>query len=200
VTELDGVEVLSERQCRSLLGREQVGRVAVSENARVAVFPVNYSVVSDEIAFFTAREPSCGRAAANSRVTFEVDHLDPFAQTGWSVMVVGVTREVTEPVVVAGTRASGLRPWAVGDRGHLIALSTEAISGRRVGGAAGRRERGHLPNLAMVGPHLPVSAVRMHRCGSARGRRCKRRPTPCAMPTCRSCWSSPIPRSSLSEI
>jgi CBS domain-containing protein len=92
-------------------------------------------------------------------VTFEVDHLDPFAETGWSVMVVGLTREVTEPVVVAGARASGLRPWAGGDRGHLIALTTEAVSGRRIGGAVDLRERGPAPDLTMAGPHSPVSAV-----------------------------------------
>jgi uncharacterized protein len=159
VTELDGFEQLSERQCRLLLGRERVGRVAVSDEGQVAVFPVNYSVVSDEIVFFTGEGTKLRAATANSRVTFEVDHFDLFAETGWSVVVVGVTREITEPVVVAGARAAGLRPWAHGDRGHLVALTTDVVSGRRVGCAVHLPERGRAPSLAMVGPHSPVSEL-----------------------------------------
>jgi uncharacterized protein len=160
VTELDEFEVLSERQCRQLLGRECVGRVAVSQDSQVAVFPVNYSVVSDDILFFTGEGTKLRAATANLKVTFEVDHLDPFEQTGWSVVVVGSTREVTEPVVVAGVRASGLRPWAHGDRGHLVALTTDIVSGRRIRCAVDLRERGHPSNLpAIVGPHSPVLAV-----------------------------------------
>lgn len=155
---LDGIEVLSEQQCRVLLCRERVGRVAVSEESLVAVFPVNYLVVGDEILFFTGGGTKLRAASANLKVTFEVDHLDTFAETGWSVVVVGVTHEVTEPVVVAGARASGLRPWADGDRHHLVALTTEVVSGRRVGYAADLRERAR-PGLAMVGPHSPILAV-----------------------------------------
>jgi uncharacterized protein len=134
----DTFGVLSERQCRLLLGHERVGRVAVSQDAQLAVFPVNYSVVSDEILFFTGEGTKLRAATANARVTFEVDHVDPVAETGWSVMVVGLTREVTEPDVVAGARASGLRPWAHGDRSHLVALTIEVVSGRRTGSGRAR--------------------------------------------------------------
>jgi CBS domain-containing protein len=159
VRELSGFEVLSEGQCRLLLGRELVGRVAVSEDALVTVFPVNYAVVSDEILFFTGGGTKLRAATAHSRLTFEVDHLDPFAQTGWSVVVVGLAREVTEPVVVAGARAAGLRPWAHGDRSHLVALTTEVVSGRRVGCPMALRERGSGTSLGTVGPQSPVLAV-----------------------------------------
>src|ERR1700736_3436915 len=157
--DLDRLEVLSERQCRWLLGQEHVGRVAVSEGALATVFPVNYSVVSDEILFFTGEGTKLRAATTNARVTFEVDHIDPFAQTGWSVLVVGLAREVTEPVVVAGTTASGLRPWAKGDRPHLVALTTELVSGRRVGDSVDLREPGPSAGLAMIGPQSPVSTV-----------------------------------------
>jgi uncharacterized protein len=159
VMDLDEVEVLSEQQCRWLLGQERVGRVAVSVSELAVVFPVNYSVVSDDILFFTGEGTKLEAATANARVTFEVDHVDPFAETGWSVLVVGLAREVAEPVVVAGARASGLRPWAAGDRFHLVALTTESVSGRRIGCAVDLREPGPIPSLAMVGPRSPVSAL-----------------------------------------
>src|ERR1700736_6063678 len=157
--ELNGMEVLSEQQCRRLLSQERVGRVAVSDGELATVFPVNYSVVSDEILFFTGEGTKLRAATLNARVTFEVDHIDPFAKAGWSVLVVGLAREVTEPVVVAGARASGLRPWARGDRAHLVALTTELVSGRRVGDSVDLREPGAIPGLAMVGPQSPVSAL-----------------------------------------
>jgi uncharacterized protein len=159
VMDLDGMEVLSERQCRWLLGQERIGRVALSEGALATVFPVNYSVVSDEILFFTGEGTKLRAATANARITFEVDHVDPFAQAGWSVLVVGLAREVTEPVVVAGARASGLRPWAKGDRAQLVALTTELVSGRRVGHSIDLREPDPIAGLAMIGPQSPVSAV-----------------------------------------
>jgi uncharacterized protein len=155
----DGLEVLSERQCRWLLAQERVGRVAVSDGALATVFPVNYSVVSDEILFFTGEGTKLRAATLNARITFEVDHIDPFAQAGWSVLVVGMAREVTEPVVVAGARASGLRPWAPGDRARLVALTTELVSGRRIGDKVDLREQGPNTGLAMIGPQSPVSAV-----------------------------------------
>lgn len=159
IVDVDGFEVLSERQCRALLGQERVGRVAVLDGALIAVFPVNYAVVSDEILFFTGEGTKLRAAIANSKVTFEVDHLDPFARTGWSILVVGSTREVSEPVIVAGARASGLRPWAHGDRPHLVALTVDMVSGRRIGCAIDLREPRQAPNLAIVGPQSPVSAV-----------------------------------------
>src|SRR5579859_3233032 len=153
----DEVEVLSEQQCRWLLGQERVGRVAVSVSKLAMVFPVNYSLVSDEILFFTGEGTKLEAAIGNGKVTFEVDHVDPFAETGWSVLVVGSAREVTEPVVVAGARASGLRPWAAGDRFHLVALTTEFVSGRRVGYVVDLRDPGPIHSPAMVGPRSPVS-------------------------------------------
>jgi uncharacterized protein len=158
VTERDGYEVLSERECRDLLAHQHVGRVAVSEDALPAVFPVNYSVVSDEILFFTGEGTKLRAATANARVAFEADQVDPFTETCWSVLVAGVTREVTEPVVVAGARASGLRPWSHGDRSHLVALTTEVVSGRRIGPAVNAQQHGPPPS-ATVGPHSPVSVV-----------------------------------------
>jgi uncharacterized protein len=130
---VDAFGVLSERQCRLLLGQEQVGRVAASEEALTAVFPVNYLVVSDEIPFFTGGATKLRAATATARATFEVDRLDPVAETGWTVLVVGLAREVTEPVVVAGARAPGLRPFADGDRSLSVALTTEVVSGRGAG-------------------------------------------------------------------
>lgn len=130
--ELEGLEVLDEDECRALIATRAVGRVAVSMNALPAVFPVNYRVAGDAILFFTGAGTKLRAAMSNTVVAFEVDDFDEPNQTGWSVLVVGVPSEVTDPAMVASARRLGVRPWARGDRTHLVRLHTDFISGRRV--------------------------------------------------------------------
>lgn len=154
--DLEGVELLSERDCRELLRRAQVGRVAVSVGEVPAVFPVNYMVVGDEIFFFTTEGTKLRAAAAEVTVTFEVDHIDPFAETGWSVMVVGRARERTESEVIAGAQRAGLRSWAAGDRFHLISVAIDFLSGRRIGRSVDLRKHPAGYRELIIGPHSPV--------------------------------------------
>jgi len=65
-----------------LLGQARVGRVAVSRGEVPAIFPVNYALAGDEIVFFTGEGTKLRAATTNVTVAFEVDHIDPFAQTG----------------------------------------------------------------------------------------------------------------------
>jgi CBS domain-containing protein len=156
---LEGVELLSEQDCRWLLRQARVGRVAVSVGEVPAVFPVNYVVAGEDILFFSADGTKLRAAIANAMVTFEVDHVDPFAETGWSVMVVGQARERTEPTVIVGAKRAGLRPWAAGDRFHLVAIAMDFVSGRRIGEAIDLRDPQGRPGGHMVGPHSPVAGL-----------------------------------------
>lgn len=130
--ELEGLEILDEDECRALLQTCGVGRVAVSMNALPAVFPVNYRLLGDSILFFTGAGTKLRAAMSNTVVAFEVDDFDDGSETGWSVLVVGVPSEVTNPAVVSSARHLGLRPWARGERNHLVRLHTDFVSGRRV--------------------------------------------------------------------
>lgn len=156
---LDGLDLLSEQECRQLLGQSRVGRVVVSFGAGAAVFPVNYIVAGDDIVFFTAEGTKLRAAATNATVSFEVDHIDPFAETGWSVLVAGPAREVTDPAVITGVRRAGLHPWAPGDRFHLVAISIEFLSGRRVGAVIDLRAGTAGQSGQTVGPHSMVGAL-----------------------------------------
>src|SRR3974390_962585 len=73
----NGVELLTEEECRALLFTESVGRGAVSGGALPAIFPVNYSVVDDDIVFLTGEGMKLQGALENTVVGFEVDSLDP---------------------------------------------------------------------------------------------------------------------------
>ncbi|WP_181787693.1 DUF1918 domain-containing protein [Streptomyces phytophilus] len=119
-------------ECRRLLSASGVGRVAVSTPRGPAVVPVNYEVVGEAVAYRTAPD-SVPAAAVGSEVAFEVDHLDEATGEGWSVLVVGSARVVTEPDAVRrlaeGAHAS---PWAGGEREMWVSIRPTRITGRRI--------------------------------------------------------------------
>jgi hypothetical protein len=127
----NGLELLTEEECRALLCTESVGRIAVSVGALPAIFPVNYTVVDEDIVFMTGEGLKLRAALENTVVGFEVDRLDSALDYGWSVLVVGVAREVptAEREQLGPLRVS---PWAGGDRTHMVRIHPEMISGRRI--------------------------------------------------------------------
>ncbi len=72
--------------------------------------------------------------AVDSRVAFEVDHVDEALSQGWSVLVQGRARTVTDPDVARRLDALAYsRPWADGDERDLwVRLDEERITGRRI--------------------------------------------------------------------
>ena len=127
-----GLELLTERQCRELLQTQQIGRVAISIGALPAIFPVNYRIVDGDIVFRTGDGLKRRAALRGSVVGFEIDHIDPEASTGWSVMVVGLARE-QDPDEADPDEHGSISPWAGGERSHVIRIHPEVVSGRRIG-------------------------------------------------------------------
>ena len=128
----DGLEVLSEDQCRRLLSQADVGRLAITVSALPAIFPVNYAVLDGDIVFLTGEGTKLRAAVDEAVVAFEIDDIDPETKTGWSVLVVGMARELQEDGALARVAALGLVPWAPGDRHHVVRLQSEIVTGRRI--------------------------------------------------------------------
>lgn len=119
-------------QCRALIGTHGVGRIAVTAAEGPLVVPVNYGVVDDAIVFRTAAG-STPALAAGHRVAFEVDHVDDAVSSGWSVLVRGRARTVTDPG--ERRRLDGQvhsRPWAGGRRDLWMRVDADTVSGRRI--------------------------------------------------------------------
>jgi uncharacterized protein len=128
----NGLEILSAEQCRDLLQRSTVGRVAVTVAALPAIFPVNYAVLDGQIIFRTGDGTKLRAALEKAVVAFQVDHFDGSVASGWSVMAVGLAEEITDPHDLAAAEALGLLPFAAGDRSHYIRIAPEFLSGRRI--------------------------------------------------------------------
>ncbi len=123
---------LDEAQCRARLATHGVGRVSATTAAGPAIIPVNYSVVDDAVVFATA--PGTAPASASgTKVAFEVDHIEEALSQGWSVLVVGVAQQVTDPESIERLAAQAhSKPWAGGTREIWIRIEPEHITGRLI--------------------------------------------------------------------
>jgi nitroimidazol reductase NimA-like FMN-containing flavoprotein (pyridoxamine 5'-phosphate oxidase superfamily) len=128
----NGLEVLSRDECLRLLGGCTFGRVGVTMGALPAVLPINYRLIGDRIVFRTSGGTKLDAAIRGAVVAFEVDDLEPLAHSGWSVMVTGIAQEVTEPGDLQIVEAAGVPRWAPAPAEHVVQISTEMISGRRI--------------------------------------------------------------------
>jgi hypothetical protein len=123
---------LSTSECRALLSTHGVGRLAVPTASGPVVVPVNYSVVDGAIVFRTAPGTTPSQAAG-CQVAFEVDRIDDAFSQGWSVLVRGRARVVTDPDDVRRL-ADRVRsaPWAGGRRNQWVRIDPLVITGRRI--------------------------------------------------------------------
>ncbi|MFV5996488.1 DUF1918 domain-containing protein [Streptomyces sp. NPDC056231] len=119
-------------ECRARLSTHGVGRVAVSTPDGPAVVPVNYEVIDDAIAFRTAPD-AVPAAAVGTDVAFEVDHVDEAMSQGWSVLVVGPARVVTEADAVRRlAECAHTKPWPGGEREMWVSIEPTRLTGRRI--------------------------------------------------------------------
>ncbi|MEU3078746.1 helix-turn-helix domain-containing protein [Streptomyces laurentii] len=123
---------LDEPECWRLLGTHGVGRIVFTTEEGPAAFPVNYQIDHGEIVFMTAPGAAVVRTAG-TEIAFEADHVDEAFSQGWSVLVVGRVRRVTEAFATRRLRnAMYTGPWAGEGRDVVIVLAPRRITGRRI--------------------------------------------------------------------
>lgn len=128
----NGMEVLDRDLSLRLVASAAVGRLAIHAGALPAIVPVNFVLTDDAIVIRTAAGSKLQQAIDNAVVAFEVDDYDTLRHTGWSVNVVGIAREVTDPAVRSDIERLHLAHWAPGDASHLLAIGLDVVSGRRI--------------------------------------------------------------------
>ncbi|HLV73453.1 nitroimidazol reductase NimA-like FMN-containing flavoprotein (pyridoxamine 5'-phosphate oxidase superfamily) [Actinomadura hallensis] len=131
-----GLEILDEDECRALLARAVIGRIVFTHHALPAIQPVNFALSDGDIVIRTSRRSRLATAASDTVVAFEIDDFDAEKRTGWSVVVVGHARHVSDPADAAALEALPLRTWAPGERDHFIRIRPELFTGRRIADAA----------------------------------------------------------------
>jgi nitroimidazol reductase NimA-like FMN-containing flavoprotein (pyridoxamine 5'-phosphate oxidase superfamily) len=128
----NGLEVLDRDRCLELIARSALGRLAIHAGALPAIVPVNFSLTPEGIVIRTGAGSKLQHAVDNAVVAFEVDDYDVFGHTGWSVNVIGIAQEVTDPDELDAIRHLHLPHWAGGEAHHVMRISLDVISGRRI--------------------------------------------------------------------
>ncbi len=142
------LEELSTQESMRLLGSIPLGRIVFTARALPAIRPVTHLVDGDRIIIRTdsgAAIVSELRAEAGTVVAYEADAFDLAEHFGWSVIVVGVARRVTDRDEAAFYRRA-LRSWIAGPKDQVISLQAEMVTGFRL--VAGR--------AAVAGPAHPA--------------------------------------------
>ncbi len=129
-----GAEQLQRAEALRLLASVDLGRVVFHMQALPAIRPVNH-LVDDGIIIIRCRLTSALSAAVRNSevvVAYEADALDSRTRTGWSVVVTGLARTVTDPGLIAHYEQR-LHPW-VNHADTVVAIEPEIVTGLRVTG------------------------------------------------------------------
>lgn len=106
-------KALTTEQCREHLAGGGVGRFLFVEPRRGPVaIPVNHLTDGDDIVFRTSGQTSIADAVGQQQVSFDVDHLDDTLSEGWSVLLSGTARIITDLAELEHATALGIEPWA----------------------------------------------------------------------------------------
>ncbi|MFB9833182.1 pyridoxamine 5'-phosphate oxidase family protein [Actinoallomurus acaciae] len=132
VYDSEGLKILTERECRELLGSVPLGRIVYTDRALPAVQPVNFVMADGEVVILTSAGSKLAAAARNAVVAFEIDQFNRDISSGWSVVIIGHARVVAEDGEISRLRTLPLTPWSTTEPTHYIAITPELISGRRL--------------------------------------------------------------------
>jgi nitroimidazol reductase NimA-like FMN-containing flavoprotein (pyridoxamine 5'-phosphate oxidase superfamily) len=126
---------LTREECLDLLASHHFGRLAVViGNVSPIIRPVNYvfDPRSQSVVFVTGRGSKLQALLRSAKAAFEIDGIDESTRTGWSVIIEGVTAEVTVPRDIGRLKRLGLEDWAPGHKPHWVQIRAWTVSGRRI--------------------------------------------------------------------
>ena len=124
---------LSEDRCKELLLSHTSGRVGWQAADGPLILPVTYAFYNGMVAFRTAPYGVLAELISPTNVAFEIDEIDHTTGHGWSVLVRGRAKAVTQNFdLVTLWKMDKILPWASGTRNLFIAIEPSSITGRSV--------------------------------------------------------------------
>lgn len=126
---------LDRARCLALLQARPVGRLVFTRQALPEVLPVNYRL-DGGIVFRLASRSAAADACRDAVVAFQVDDIDADRRLGWSVTVVGLSGEITDPAERSRLAGLPLESWLGDSRDHFVRLRLDQVTGREIVPAA----------------------------------------------------------------
>lgn len=125
----DGVEILSEDESLALLAQGSLGRVAATMGALPVILPVRYGTLDGDIVFRAGAGREL-RAIDGSIIAFQADSVAG-DDSGWHVLVVGPSHEMTARGELDAAARLDLAPWPHPAADRFVRLVPQLITGRR---------------------------------------------------------------------
>lgn len=126
------VEHLEAAECHRLLVSTSLGRLGYSTGDEQRIAPMNYVLAGNYLVVRTEPGNDIAKYARNRPVAFEVDEVDRFLQSGWSVLVCGTTEDLPADALRAMDLGETPEPWAAGVRSLYLRIPLARLSGRRI--------------------------------------------------------------------
>lgn len=125
--ELDSAEALR------LLGSVSLGRIVFTRHALPTVRPVNHVLDGGDIVIRTHEAAALTSYARQTGgpgvvVAYEADDIDPYTHLGWSVVVTGYARLVTDSSELARYQAM-VNPWVHQAMDQAIRIHPDLVTG-----------------------------------------------------------------------
>ena len=127
--EVSDVEVLSKDECMSLLTAAPVGRLGVSVDGGVDIFPVNFMVTDLLIYIRSAPGSKLVNITNSSSVAFEIDGSR--GRTHWSVVVQGTADRMSFDSEIRKSGVLELSTMTSSAKWNYVRIAPFSISGRR---------------------------------------------------------------------
>ncbi|ORW52418.1 pyridoxamine 5'-phosphate oxidase [Mycobacterium parmense] len=128
-----GAQPLARDEAMRLLASVSYGRVVFDFRSLPAIRPVNHLVDDSRVILrtrLTTAVSNATRLNAGIVVAYEADSIDPETRSGWSVVVTGHARTLTDTDEV--TRYEQLlRPW-INHADTVVAIEPQFVTGLRI--------------------------------------------------------------------
>ncbi|WP_236794999.1 pyridoxamine 5'-phosphate oxidase family protein [Amycolatopsis sp. GM8] len=121
LTDLDRDEALR------LLGSVSLGRIVFTDEALPAIRPVNHILDGGDV-IMRSHTGATLDSSINTVVAYEANDIHPDEHTGWSVVVTGIARKVTNRDAVARYEHL-LRPWVDQHMDQVLRIHPEFVTG-----------------------------------------------------------------------
>ena len=123
------LEELTPEQCEAHLANGGVGRLLLVSGRGPIAVPVNFEFTDGEVVISTDKSKA-KRIETEHFVGFEIDRVDEALSEGWSVLVTGRGRRITDPEEFQRFASLDLETWADGDRHTLVGIKADRVTGR----------------------------------------------------------------------
>ena len=127
---------LNRADALQLLASVPIGRIVFTRHALPAIRPVNHIVDHGDIIIRTHEGAALSSAAeqagpAGVVVAYEADSIDPETRLGWSVVITGYARLITDAEQAAEYQRV-LQPWVDQDMDYTVRIRPDLVTGYRL--------------------------------------------------------------------